>query len=112
MDSLHLLAKPSSTCVSAGSTSWSSQAAHASQQGAQAGQAKQHMRLRRERKRAVIICREGMPRAEAEDLVASALALAASRDGSSGGLLRLVTVSAAGAERRLIPGDQVGFLVP
>ena len=60
----------------------------------------------------MIICREGMPRAEAEDLVASALALAASRDGSSGGLLRLVTVSAAGAERRLIPGDQVGFLVP
>ena len=48
-----------------------------------------------------------MDRAEAEELVASALALAASRDGSSGGLLRLVTVSAAGAERRLIPGDQV-----
>lgn len=48
-----------------------------------------------------------MARAEAEELVASALALAAARDGSSGGLLRLVTVSAAGAERRLIPGDQV-----
>ena len=48
-----------------------------------------------------------MTRAEAEELVASALALAAARDGSSGGLLRLVTVSAAGAERRLIAGDQV-----
>ena len=53
-----------------------------------------------------------MARGEAEELVASALALAASRDGSSGGLLRLVTVSAAGAERRLIPGDQVGLEVP
>ena len=51
-----------------------------------------------------------MARAEAEELVASALALAAARDGSSGGLLRMVTVSAAGAERRLIPGDQVGCL--
>ncbi|KAK9835400.1 hypothetical protein WJX81_007041 [Elliptochloris bilobata] len=51
--------------------------------------------------------REGMSRAEAEELVATALALAASRDGSSGGLLRLVTVSSGGAERRLIPGDQV-----
>lgn len=38
--------------------------------------------------------------------MATALALAASRDGSSGGLLRLVTISKAGCERRLIPGDQ------
>lgn len=51
--------------------------------------------------------REGLGRADAEELVATALALAAARDGSSGGLLRLVTMSAAGCERRLIPGDQV-----
>lgn len=33
-------------------------------------------------------CREGMSRQEAEDLVATALALAMSRDGSSGGVIR------------------------
>lgn len=33
-------------------------------------------------------CSEGMSQAEAEDLVATALALAMARDGSSGGVVR------------------------
>ena len=49
----------------------------------------------------------GLDRAGAEALVATALALAISIDGSSGGMARLVTVTAAGAERKLIRGDQV-----
>jgi 20S proteasome subunit beta 1 len=49
----------------------------------------------------------GLDRAEAERLVATALALAISIDGSSGGMARLVTVTADGAERRLIRGDEV-----
>lgn len=51
--------------------------------------------------------REGMTRAEAEELVKTALALAMSRDGSSGGIARLVTLTKAGAERRMIKGDEV-----
>ncbi len=51
--------------------------------------------------------REGMSRAEAEELVKTALALAMSRDGSSGGIARLVTLTKAGAERRMIKGDEV-----
>ena len=52
-------------------------------------------------------CREGMSRKDAEELVKTALALAMSRDGSSGGLARLVTVSKAGAERKLINHDDI-----
>ena len=39
--------------------------------------------------------REGMTRVEAEDLVATALALAMSRDGSSGGVIRCAAAAAA-----------------
>lgn len=52
-------------------------------------------------------CREGMSRQEAEELVKTALALAMSRDGSSGGLARLVTLTKAGAERKLINHDDI-----
>ncbi len=48
-----------------------------------------------------------MSRAEAEELVKTALALAMSRDGSSGGIARLVTLTKAGAERKMIKGDEV-----
>lgn len=41
-----------------------------------------------------------MTREEAEDLVATALELAMARDGSSGGVVRLVTITEKGAERR------------
>ena len=51
--------------------------------------------------------REGMSRKDAEELVKTALALAMSRDGSSGGLARLVTLTKAGAERKLINHDDI-----
>lgn len=51
--------------------------------------------------------REGMSRAEAEEVVLTALALAMSRDGSSGGLARLTTVTKDGAERRMVRGDDI-----
>lgn len=47
-------------------------------------------------------CREGMGREEAEQLVKEAVALAMSRDGSSGGVIRIVTVHAGGADRSLV----------
>lgn len=54
--------------------------------------------------------REGMTKEEAESFVAGALALAMSRDGSSGGVIRLVTVSQDGAESRMItPEDHPIF---
>ncbi len=52
-------------------------------------------------------CRDGMSREEAEELVKTALSLAMSRDGSSGGLARLITITKAGAERRMIKGDEI-----
>ena len=52
-------------------------------------------------------CREGMSRKEAEEVVKTALALAMSRDGSSGGLARLVTLTKAGVERKLINHDDI-----
>lgn len=48
----------------------------------------------------VLFFRDGMSREEAEDLVSTALQLAMARDGSSGGLVRLVTVDKDGAKRR------------
>jgi 20S proteasome subunit beta 1 len=48
-----------------------------------------------------------MTQAEAEDVVANALALAMSTDGSSGGLIRLVTVTKEGSVRKLIKGNDV-----
>ena len=49
----------------------------------------------------------GMGREEAERLVVTALALAMSIDGSSGGMARLVTVTESGSERRIVRGDEV-----
>lgn len=51
--------------------------------------------------------REGMNRQEAEDMVKEALALAMSRDGSSGGVIRLCTVSADGVDRQMIHGPDI-----
>lgn len=50
--------------------------------------------------------KDDMTQQEAEDLVSSALALAMSRDGSSGGVIRLVTVNKDGAERKIITPEQ------
>lgn len=41
-----------------------------------------------------------MSRQEAEDLVSTAIQLAMARDGSSGGVVRLVTITETGVERR------------
>ena len=51
--------------------------------------------------------RPGMSRAACEETVLTALALAMSRDGSSGGLARLVTITKEGADRRLVRGDDI-----
>jgi len=48
-----------------------------------------------------------MSKEEAEAFVTEALALAMSRDASSGGVIRLVTINAGGAQRRYISGSDV-----
>ena len=49
--------------------------------------------------------KEGMSVDEAEKLVSSAIALAMSRDASSGGVIRLVTIDRSGAVRKLVTPD-------
>jgi len=51
--------------------------------------------------------RPGMTREECENFTTNALALAMSRDGSSGGVIRLLTIDANGIHRRMIPGDKL-----
>jgi 20S proteasome subunit beta 1 len=51
--------------------------------------------------------RAGMSRGETEAFVTRAVSLAMARDGSSGGVIRMVTIDAKGATRTLIPGHQV-----
>lgn len=41
------------------------------------------------------------------DMVVVALALAMSRDGSSGGVIRMCVITEEGVERLFIPGDQL-----
>ncbi len=53
-------------------------------------------------------CREGMTREEAEQLVKEAVALAMARDGSSGGVIRMVAVHAGGADRSLVLPQVLG----
>jgi 20S proteasome subunit beta 1 len=50
-----------------------------------------------------------MTRAECQSFVKKAIAHAMARDGSSGGIIRLVTVDANGTERDYIPGDQLPY---
>ncbi|GIL62796.1 hypothetical protein Vafri_16966 [Volvox africanus] len=51
--------------------------------------------------------KEDMTRAEAENWVKEALALAMTRDASSGGTIRMYTLDDAGVHYTYIPGDQV-----
>merc|ERR1712216_1091073 len=51
--------------------------------------------------------REDMTRAECEEFVKNAVALAMSRDGSSGGVIRLCTIYEGGMEKQFVPGDQL-----
>ncbi len=46
--------------------------------------------------------RDGMSREECEKFVLNALSLAMSRDGSSGGVVRLAIITADGVERRVV----------
>eukprot|EP00239_Pterosperma_sp_CCMP1384_P003981 CAMPEP_0197847332 /NCGR_PEP_ID=MMETSP1438-20131217/5719_1 /TAXON_ID=1461541 /ORGANISM="Pterosperma sp., Strain CCMP1384" /LENGTH=217 /DNA_ID=CAMNT_0043459219 /DNA_START=136 /DNA_END=789 /DNA_ORIENTATION=+ len=51
--------------------------------------------------------REGMTREETEEFIIKALALAMARDGSSGGMVRLVTVNKDGSTRRLVTHEEL-----
>ncbi len=53
--------------------------------------------------------KDGLSRQEAENLVAHALALAMAKDGSSGGVIRLVTINEAGTTRRVIHENDDSF---
>lgn len=51
--------------------------------------------------------RPGMSQAEAETFVKNALALAMSRDGSSGGVIRMAVISKSGVERKVFSGAAI-----
>eukprot|EP00296_Roombia_truncata_P008395 JP446875.1.p1 GENE.JP446875.1~~JP446875.1.p1 ORF type:complete len:231 (+),score=43.56 JP446875.1:31-723(+) len=56
--------------------------------------------------------KKNMTKEEAQTFVKNAVSLAIARDGSSGGLIRTVTISADGVERELVLGDKlpkIGF---
>ena len=55
----------------------------------------------------VPICREDIGQAEAEKMVTTSLSMAMTRDGSSGGMIRLVTCDKTGSSPKSIPGDKV-----
>ncbi|KAI9202699.1 nucleophile aminohydrolase [Polychytrium aggregatum] len=51
--------------------------------------------------------RDGFTREEAIEFTKSAIALAMSRDGSSGGCIRLAVITEGGVERIFVPGNQL-----
>jgi len=51
--------------------------------------------------------RKGMSKAEAQQFVKNAVSLAMQRDGSSGGVIRTVTISKDGVEREMTLGDKL-----
>lgn len=53
--------------------------------------------------------KEGMSREECQEFVKKSIAHAMARDGSSGGIIRLVTVDANGVERQYVPGDKLPY---
>jgi len=54
--------------------------------------------------------RENMTRAECVDFVKNSIAHAMSRDGSSGGVIRLVIITKDGVEKEVVLGDKLPFL--
>lgn len=54
--------------------------------------------------------KEGMTKEECVQFVKTAIAHAMSRDGSSGGVIRLVIITEAGIEKQVILGDQLPFM--
>ena len=55
--------------------------------------------------------RPGMDRAACQALVKTAISHAMARDGSSGGVIRLVTIDASGVSREFVPGDALPFML-
>eukprot|EP01031_Cornospumella_fuschlensis_P027475 gene27475-33179_t len=53
--------------------------------------------------------RENMTRQECQQFVRTVISHAMARDGSSGGVVRLVTITQHGAEREVVLGDQLPF---
>merc|ERR1712113_787228 len=53
--------------------------------------------------------KEGMDRNQTEEFVRNALSHAMARDGSSGGVVRTVTISKDGVDRTFTPGDKVPY---
>jgi len=51
----------------------------------------------------------GMTREQCEEFTAKALSHAMARDGSSGGVIRMVIIDANGTERKFIPGNKLPF---
>ena len=51
--------------------------------------------------------REGMSRTETEAFVTRAVSLAMARDGSSGGVVRLVTIDGKGVTRKMVTGASI-----
>eukprot|EP00467_Chlorarachnion_reptans_P013865 CAMPEP_0114511226 /NCGR_PEP_ID=MMETSP0109-20121206/14234_1 /TAXON_ID=29199 /ORGANISM="Chlorarachnion reptans, Strain CCCM449" /LENGTH=228 /DNA_ID=CAMNT_0001690639 /DNA_START=81 /DNA_END=767 /DNA_ORIENTATION=+ len=54
--------------------------------------------------------KKGMEQKECEAFVSKAIAHAMSRDGSSGGVIRLAIITENGVERKYIPGDKLPFM--
>ena len=55
--------------------------------------------------------RPNMTREECENFVHKALSHAMARDGSSGGVIRTVTIDKDGVTRNFIPGNQLPFSI-
>merc|ERR550514_303660 len=53
--------------------------------------------------------RENMSRAEGEEFVAKCIAHAMDRDGSSGGMIRITTITKEKVEEKTIPGDKLPY---
>eukprot|EP00953_Heterococcus_sp_UTEX-ZZ885_P031624 16582-Heterococcus_DN1.PRE.2 len=53
--------------------------------------------------------KEGMTKDEARSFVKTAIAHAMARDGSSGGVIRIVAISKDGVEREYVPGNALPY---
>jgi len=53
--------------------------------------------------------KKGMSKEQCQKFVRTGLSHAMARDGSSGGVIRMVTIDKAGAEKVMVPGDKVDF---
>ncbi|CAN0481823.1 unnamed protein product [Ectocarpus sp. 8 AP-2014] len=53
--------------------------------------------------------KENMTKEEAQQFVRKAISHAMARDGSSGGVIRMVVIDKTGVSREYIPGDQLPF---